>query len=96
MANLNLIGVEVDGIIMEAGGNNSGMLNLLWHKKSLGNTVWPDTNFNKFNDPTISKNRQVAMCLCMTHGMKNVHNAFLASQGKGIRNFINSDQTKFG
>ena len=76
-----LIGVQILGLVSDAGGINAGLIRLLRSgQRSKHNQ--PETNaaLASFSNP-FDPSRRIAIWLCSTHNLKSIRNQLLASAG---------------
>ena len=76
-----LIGVQILGLVSNAGGNNAGLIRLLQSGQQSKNNQ-PETNaaLASFSNP-FDPSRRIAIWLCSTHNLKSMRNQLMASAG---------------
>ena len=96
ISSLKMVGAKVIGFIADAGGNNAGLFSLLRDRKVISKIEGLlDDELRVFRDPTDPGNL-IAVCLCMTHGLKTIRNQLYSSYKNGTNSFMSVEGVRFG
>jgi hypothetical protein len=87
-------GVEILGLVSDAGGPNSGLLKLLRHGESIESN-WPSEKCVSVANH-VNLDRTVSVWHCSAHNMKAMRNSLHRSQPGGTRDFHRESNIGFG
>ena len=92
---LELIGCQVRGLCLDAGGSNARFTRLLRQLKSLGDVSWINDELLCFVNP-VDKSRKIHYWFCVTHQTKSNRNQIYASDPEGAKAFEDANDVPFG